>query len=79
MYRLHQINLFAEAFTNLKKSEFYEEPPAEVKTAVEQKKKVPNKSVSRNTVVVNPKQVSLYYKIQPVPYIQVRLLSFFQC
>lgn len=50
--------MFTEAFTNLKKSEFYEEPPAEVKTAAEQKHKGPNKSASRNTVVVNPKQVS---------------------
>lgn len=50
---------FTEAFTNLKKSEFYEEPVAEVKAAGEPKQKVLNKPASKNSVVVNPKQVSL--------------------
>ncbi|XP_050711082.1 DNA excision repair protein ERCC-1-like [Eriocheir sinensis] len=47
---------FSKAFTNLKKSEFYEEPPAEAETATEQKQKATNKPPSKNTVVVNPKQ-----------------------
>lgn len=47
---------FSKAFTNLKKSEFYEETPPEPNTTGEPKQKPLIKPASKNSVVVNPKQ-----------------------
>ncbi|KAG0717513.1 DNA excision repair protein ERCC-1 [Chionoecetes opilio] len=48
---------FSKAFTNLKKSEFYEETAPEAKTAATEPKQKPlNKPASKYAVVVNPKQ-----------------------